>query len=291
MESTTQARISLFLKGMAMGIADAVPGVSGGTIAVISGIYENLVNALRSCNPMSLKVLWQQGLPAFWRTIHGTFLLTLGLGILSSLVIMANTVLWLLDNHRMLVMGFFIGLILASCFLLSKQVTHWNVRAAGLFGAGFVLTAATAWFNPVAGSDHLLYVFVSGAIAICAMILPGISGAFILILLGMYEYVLDALRQMDLVVIAVFAAGCAIGLLSFSHVLSWTFYYYREQTYAALTGMLAASLLVLWPEQEMQHASSVGIAATLALACLGGATIMTFARLSGAATSEDRAGI
>lgn len=291
MNSDTQARISLFLKGMAMGIADAVPGVSGGTIAVISGIYENLVNALRSCHPMSLQVLWQQGPAEFWRTIHGSFLLTLGLGILSSLVIMANAVLWLLDNHRLLVMAFFIGLILASCVLLSKQISRWSIRSAVLFGVGFVLTAATAWFNPAAGSDNLIYVFVSGAIAICAMILPGISGAFILILLGMYEYVLEALRQMDLLVIAVFATGCAIGLLSFSHLLSWTFYYYREQTYTTLTGMLAASLVVLWPGQELGNSSSVSIAAALALACLGAALILLFARLSADSTSEDRAGI
>jgi putative membrane protein len=291
MNSDTQARISLFLKGMAMGIADAVPGVSGGTIAVISGIYENLVNALRSCHPMSLQVLWQQGPAEFWRTIHGSFLLTLGLGILSSLVIMANAVLWLLDSHRLLVMAFFIGLILASCVLLSKQISRWTIRSAGLFGLGFVLTAATAWFNPAAGTDHLLYVFVSGAIAICAMILPGISGAFILILLGMYEYVLESLRQMDLLVIAVFATGCAIGLLSFSHLLSWTFYYYREQTYTTLTGMLAASLVVLWPGQELGNSSSIAIAAALGLACFGAALILLFARLSADSTSEDRAGI
>ncbi|ALO46063.1 DUF368 domain-containing protein [Pseudohongiella spirulinae] len=289
MDINGKARISLFLKGMAMGIADAVPGVSGGTIAVISGIYENLVNALRSCNPVSLQVLWRRGPAAFWRTIHGSFLLTLGLGILSSLIIMANAVIWLLDHHRLLVMAFFIGLILASCFLLSKQISRWDVRALCLFGAGFLLTAVTAWFNPVSGSDHLFYVFVSGAIAICAMILPGISGAFILILLGMYEYVLDALRQMDLLVIAVFASGCAIGLLGFSHVLSWTFYYYREQTYATLTGMLAASLLVLWPGQQVADSSLSGIVAATGLACLGGALIVLFAKLSAKSLSEDGA--
>lgn len=273
-----------------MGIADAVPGVSGGTIAVISGIYENLVNALRSCNPVSLKVLWQQGPTAFWRAIHGSFLLTLGLGILCSLLIMANAVLWLLDNHRLLIMAFFIGLISASSILLSKQIRHWNIRAICLFTSGFVLTAATALLSPVSGSDHLLYVFVSGAIAICAMILPGISGAFILILLGMYEYVLDALRQMDLAVIGVFAAGCAIGLLSFSHVLSWTFYYYREQTYATLTGMLAASLLVLWPAQEVGSASAYGLSAAFGLACTGAVIILLFARLSAKSISENGAG-
>lgn len=240
-------RIVLFLKGMAIGIADSVPGVSGGTIAVISGIYEHLLKALRSCNPMALKVLYQQGFKAFWRSIDGSFLLTLGMGILGSLLLMANTVLYLLDNHFMLVMAFFLGLVLASCVLLYREMGAISLVKTLIFLAGFALTALTAVINPAAGSTSLLYLFFCGAIAICAMILPGISGAFILILLGVYEYVLDALRSLQLDVVIVFAAGCAIGLLSFAHVLTLMFFYYRQPTYAFLVGMLAASVVVLWP--------------------------------------------
>ncbi|MDO8908801.1 MAG: DUF368 domain-containing protein [Pseudohongiella sp.] len=244
---TLSERLILFLKGMAMGIADSVPGVSGGTIAVISGIYEQLLLALRSCNPMALQVLWRQGPKAFWQSIHGRFLLTLGLGVISSLVLMANTVLYLLDNHFTLVMAFFLGLVLASCCLLYPQTGKLSVLKICLFLLGFLLTALTAVMNPVAGSTSLLYLFFCGMVAICAMILPGISGAFILILMGAYEYVLTALRSMQLDVILVFALGCAIGLLSFAHVLNLMFYYYRQATYAFLVGMLAASLIVLWP--------------------------------------------
>jgi putative membrane protein len=240
-------RIILFLKGMAIGIADSVPGVSGGTIAVISGIYEQLLSALRSCNPMALKVLYQHGFKAFWRSINGSFLLTLGLGILGSLVLMANTVLYLLANHFMLVMAFFLGLVLASCVLLYREMGAISVIKTLIFLLGFTLSALTAVINPAAGSTSLLYLFFCGAIAICAMILPGISGAFILILLGVYEYVLDALRGLQLDVVLVFAAGCAIGLLSFAHVLTLMFFYYRQATYAFLVGMLAASVVVLWP--------------------------------------------
>lgn len=244
---TMSQRLILFLKGMAIGVADSVPGVSGGTIAVISGIYEQLLHALRSCNPMALKVLWQQGPKAFWQAIHGNFLLTLGLGILSSLVLMANTVLYLLDNHFMLVMAFFLGLVLASCRLLYPEAGRPNLLKAALFCLGFVLTALTALLNPVAGSTSLLYVFFCGMLAICAMILPGISGAFILILLGTYEYVLNALRSLQFDVIVVFALGCAIGLLSFAHLLGLMFRYHRQAAFAFLIGMLAASLIVLWP--------------------------------------------
>ena len=240
-------RIVLFLKGAAIGIADSVPGVSGGTIAVISGIYEQLLRALKSCNPMALPTLWREGPRSFWRRIHGEFLLTLGLGILGSLVMMANTVLYLLDNHFMLVMAFFLGLVMASCRALYPEAGKPTLVQAALFVAGFLITTATALLNPAAGSTALPYLFVCGAIAICAMILPGISGAFMLILLGVYEYVLDALRSFQWDVIFVFAAGCAIGLLSFAHVLSMMFHYHRENTFAFLVGMLAASLIVLWP--------------------------------------------
>ena len=240
-------RIILFLKGTAIGVADSVPGVSGGTIAMISGIYEQLLIALKSCNPMSLPVLWKQGPKAFWQRIHGDFLLTLLLGIFCSLLLMANTVLYLLANHFMLVMAFFLGLVMASCRALFPEMGRMNLLKSVLFMIGFVLCAATAVLNPAAGSTALPYIFICGAIAICAMILPGISGAFMLILLGVYEYVLDALRSFQIDVILVFAAGCAIGLLSFAHVLSMLFRYQRENAFAFLMGMLSASLIVLWP--------------------------------------------
>jgi putative membrane protein len=261
MSVVTRERISVFLKGMAMGMADSVPGVSGGTIAAISGIYETLINALKHCNPMALHVWHQSGFRAFWQHINGAFLLTLLLGIGSSLALMANAVLYLLDHHPIPLMTFFMGLVLASCFMMMPQVGRLTAGRTALLIVGFAITASTAVLNPAAGSTSLLYVFISAMLAICAMILPGISGAFILLLLGMYEYVLDALRSLDILVILVFVAGCATGLLSFAHLLSWTFGRFREQSYAFLTGMLGASLIVLWPWRGMtatSHSSQQG---------------------------------
>lgn len=241
------ARLLLFLKGMAMGAADSVPGVSGGTIALICGIYEELINSLKRINPAALPMLWQQGFGAFWRHINGTFLALLLSGILSSLILAANTVLYLLEFHFVLVMGFFIGLILASTWIVQKEVRRWNLPHVGLLFAGAAVSLLAAFASPVDVVLSLPYVFFCGLIAICAMILPGLSGAFILILLGAYDHVLNGLRSAQFDIIFVFAAGCALGLLSFSHLLSWTFANYRQQTFAFLTGMLVASIAVLWP--------------------------------------------
>lgn len=237
----------LFLKGVAMGTADAVPGVSGGTIAVMTHIYERLVAAIRSVNPLSLRVWRAQGFQAFWKAIDGRFLLTLALGILGALILMANIVLYLLDQHFVLIMAFFIGLVIASSWFLREQVGDWRLSSYLSVIAGMLLTLLVSLAKPLDSLDAHWYLFFCGVIAICAMILPGLSGAFILILLGVYETVLDALRSVHIDIILVFALGCALGLLSFAHFLNWLFYRYRDQTYAFLTGMLIASVLVLWP--------------------------------------------
>jgi len=246
-EATLKGRFILFLKGMAMGIADSVPGVSGGTVAVMAGIYEELILSLKNLNPVNLWICRTQGLKGWWKSINGSFLLVLLLGIFSSLYLSAATVLYLLEHHYPPIMAFFSGLVLASTWYLRRQVSQWNRGLVGLLLLGAGVTLLISLSNPLSGSSAYLYIFFCGLIAICAMILPGISGAFILILLGVYDQVLTALRAFDMGIILVFAAGCGIGLLSFSHLLSWTFFYYRQQTYAFLTGMLIASILVLWP--------------------------------------------
>lgn len=244
---TGKAHLTVFLKGMAMGIADSVPGVSGGTIAVMAGIYEELIYSLKNLNPVTLWSYRDQGIAGFWRSINGSFLLTLLLGIVSALFISANTVLYLLEFHYPQLMAFFCGLVLASTWYLLQHVPRWELPQGLLFLLGTGVTLLVAFVNPLAAQVSYWYLFLCGAIAICAMILPGISGAFILLLLGVYDFVLSALRGLDLIVIVVFAAGCALGLLSFAHLLSWTFQHYRDRTYAFLTGMLLASVVVLWP--------------------------------------------
>ncbi|MES3006262.1 MAG: DUF368 domain-containing protein [Pseudomonadota bacterium] len=254
-EATWKGRLELYLKGMAIGIADSVPGVSGGTIAVMVGIYEELVNSLKDLNPLRLHTRWGGGLGQFWRNINGGFLLSLLLGILTSLYLAASTVLYLLDTQYPLMMAFFAGLVFASAWFLQRQVSHWRGGEIGMALLGAAVALIISLANPMAGDTSLIYLFFCGVIAICAMILPGISGAFILIILGAYDYVLAALRALNFPVILVFASGCAIGLLSFSHLLSWTFLHYRQQTYAFLTGMLAASVLVLWPWKQIEEGS------------------------------------
>ena len=194
-------RLILFLKGMAMGAADTVPGVSGGTIAFITNIYEELIFSIQACNLQALKILHKQGMKAAWKHINGNFLLTLFCGILSAAFILANVVGFLLDNLEVYVMAFFIGLILASSLFLRKHVLLWSWQRALLLLAGLVFAVS---LNLVPESNYegsLWFLFVCGAIAICAMILPGISGAFILVLLGAYERVLDAVREFDFAVL------------------------------------------------------------------------------------------
>lgn len=255
---TLRGRLLVFLKGMAMGVADSVPGVSGGTIAVMAGIYEELIHSLKNLNPLALWEYRKRGPAGFWRSINGSFLVSLLLGIVIALFLSANTVLYLLDTHYPQLMAFFCGLVLASTFFLRRQVLRWGLLEGVFLLVGSVITLLIAFINPMAGQTGYAYLFLCGAVAICAMILPGISGAFILLLLGVYDYVLAALRALDVGVIVVFAAGCATGLLSFSHLLSWTFRYYREQTYAFLTGMLLASIVVLWPWKFTPEAGAQG---------------------------------
>ncbi len=255
---TLRGSLLLFVKGMAMGVADSVPGVSGGTIAVMAGIYEELIHSLKNLNPVSLWEYRKLGLAGFWRSINGNFLLVLLLGIVSALYLSANTVLYLLETHYPQLMAFFCGLVLGSTFFLRRQVLRWGGVEGSFLILGIGITLLIAFINPLAGQSTYLYLFLCGAIAISAMILPGISGAFILLLLGVYDYVLAALRALDVGVIVVFAAGCATGLLSFSHLLSWTFRHYREQTYAFLTGMLLASIVVLWPWKLTPEHGAIG---------------------------------
>lgn len=241
----------LFLKGMAMGAADAVPGVSGGTIAVMLHIYERLVNAIRAAVP-ACRILWTGGgATVAWRTLDGSFLVVLAAGVLTSLFLVANVVLYLLETHYPLVMAFFCGIVLASACFLWNEVGRWSIQAvtACLLSGAMIVMISLA--SPVEIPEpSAFYLFLSGAVAISAMILPGLSGAFILLLMGVYAPVLTALRTFQWSTILVFAVGCLCGLLSFSHVLAWVFRRYRSQTYAAIIGMLVASLLALWPWKD-----------------------------------------
>ncbi|MEX2365446.1 MAG: DUF368 domain-containing protein [Pseudohongiellaceae bacterium] len=240
-------RTGLFFKGMAMGAADSIPGVSGGTIAFITNIYEELIFSIQSVNFRALKVLLDKGLAAFWQHINGSFLLILGVGIVLSLKLFAGVVLYLLENFQPQLLSFFCGLILASCWYMQEQIKSWQFRNMVLLLVGTIFAVSLALIPQGSGSLSLVYLFFCGAIAICAMILPGISGAFILILLGAYETVLGALNALQLDIIAVFVAGCGCGLIAFSNLLAYLFRHWRSDTLSLLLGILAGSLYSIWP--------------------------------------------
>lgn len=242
----------LYLKGIAMGMGDAVPGVSGGTIAVITHIYDEFILSLRSIDVAACRLLFQGQFREAWHHINGNFLLVLALGILSGLLLSANTVLYLLNSWFEALMAFFIGLVLASCWLLKDECNYRDGLNLLILLAGITFTVSIGLLDPANGNFSLTAIFFSGAIAICAMILPGLSGAFILLLLGVYEYVLRALIEFDLAVILVFSSGCLIGIVSFSRLLAWLLRTRREGSYAFIIGMLLGSLSVLWPWQHTQ---------------------------------------
>lgn len=239
----------LYAKGIAMGAADVVPGVSGGTIAFISGIYDELLRSIASV-PEALMQLLRGRVKAAWQMANATFLLVLLAGIFTSILSLARLITYLLAHHPVPVWSFFFGLILVSVYLVGRDIGRWNWSRC----LSFLLGLAFAYWITVAapiqwGSDPLT-LFFAGAIAICAMILPGISGSFILLLLGLYATVLGAVKSLDLAVLAVFATGCLVGLLSFARLLSWMLSHWRDLTLAFLTGLMLGSLNKVWPWKE-----------------------------------------
>ena len=246
--------ITLMLKGAAMGIAEVIPGVSGGTIAFITGIYEKLLNTIKAFNPSLIGTFKQQGMGGVWRAVNGEFLMFLLIGMATGVVLGVFGVSHLLETYPEILWAFFFGLIISSAIFIGKQVAPWSPREVVALLVG---TAVAYWITvavPAQGNEALWFVFLSGAIAISALILPGISGSFILLLMGMYSLIIPtvktALKTFDtgsLVLVGTFALGCMTGLLTFSRVLSWTFKNHKNITLALLTGFMLGSLNKLWP--------------------------------------------
>ena len=249
------------LKGIAMGAADAVPGVSGGTIAFISGIYEELISTISNINLSLFKTLFSKGLKPFWKDLNGNFITALMIGIVISFVSFMRLAKYLLENHPILIWSFFFGLIIASIYFVGKQITKWSISTISALIIGVVIAFYITTLPALASNDNSLYLFISGSIAICAMILPGISGSFILIILGAYKTLSDALHDFDIKKILIFAVGALVGLLSFSHLLKWLFKNYHNITLALLTGFIFGSLNKVWPWKETLtwHTNSKGI--------------------------------
>ena len=243
--------LGVYVRGLAMGAADIVPGVSGGTIALIAGIYERLINALSSVGPNLWQVFRQEGgikgLIAVWRQVDATFLLFLLMGIATSLATLAGVIKQLLDNQPLMIWSFFFGLVIATVFLLLSEIKRWNIGRALLFLLGVASAVIISSLPLMNTTPSLPYLFVAGAIAICAMILPGISGSFILLLMGAYDTVLEAVHTLNFAIIFTLVAGMATGLLLFTRMLKWLLSRYYQATLALLIGFIAGSLVKVWP--------------------------------------------
>jgi len=251
MKRTTKDYSVITLKGIAMGAADVIPGVSGGTIAFITGIYEELINSIKSINLAALKLLFTGKLAEFWKAVNGTFLLSLFTGIAISIISLAKGLKYLLDHYPILVWSFFFGLIVASTIYVARTINKWKFGtvASGIIGiiTAYFITVIT----PAEANTTYWFIFLSGAIAICAMILPGISGSFILVLMGMYKFILEAVGNFEIAVILTFLSGAAIGIISFSNLLSWLLKKYHNITIAMLAGFMVGSLNKVWPWKEV----------------------------------------
>ena len=239
--------LSLFLKGIAMGGADVVPGVSGGTIALITGIYERLLNAIKSVDQKALKLLFSLQFKKFWSKIDGNFLLPLLLGIATSLITLARVIKYLMEEEPIALWSFFFGLILISAVWVLREVKYWHLGTLVSLLSGILIAYLITTLTPAETPESLWFVFISGAIAICAMILPGISGAFILLVLGKYEFIIEAVNNRDLLTIGIFMLGCLTGILSFARAISWTLQRYHDLTIAVLAGFMLGSLNKVWP--------------------------------------------
>ena len=230
-----------------MGAADIVPGVSGGTIALITGIYEELISTLKNINISLLKTLFKDGFKVFWKNLNGNFLSILLLGIASSVILLAQIIVFLLENHEYKIWGFFFGLIISSAFLIIKDINP--IKAVHIIWIlfGIVIAALISLSNTTQIPDTDVFIFLTGSIAITAMILPGISGSFILLLLSKYEYIITAIKEFDIRTLLVFGLGCVFGLIIFSRILHFLFQNYKQNLLSLLSGFLIGSLIKIWP--------------------------------------------
>lgn len=246
--------VSTALKGMAMGMAEVIPGVSGGTIAFITGIYERLLASISSFGGNLIGTFKSGGLKAVWSAIDGNFLVALLCGMFVGIVSGVFGITWLLDNYPPVVWGFFFALIIASSIYMIRMVESWNILSGVLLVIGIAVAYGITVLAPSAGNEALWFVFLSGCIAISALILPGISGSFILLLLGMYTIVIPAVKDMlktfstdSLLIVAVFGLGCITGVMVFSRLLTFVFKNFKDHTIAILTGFMIGSLNKIWP--------------------------------------------
>jgi putative membrane protein len=242
----------LFIKGMSMGIANVIPGVSGGTIALITGIYEDLINSLKSFDTKSLRLITSIDILGFIKHTNLYFLLAVFGGSIVSVFSIASLFKYLFAEYPILIWAFFFGLIIASIYFVGKRISKWNTTTIFSLAIGTLVAISLSFMTPASENDNLFFVFICGIIGISGMMLPGLSGSFILILMGNYELLMvTAITELNILLLSVFFLGSAFGLMSFSHILSWVFKHYKNQTLALLTGFILGSLSIIWPWKEI----------------------------------------
>jgi len=240
----------LAIKGFLMGAANVIPGVSGGTIALILGIYEELINAIRSINLKFVRLITIFNIKEALSSVSWPFLLPVGLGVLLATFSLAGVLSWLLDRYPVIVWSFFFGLIVSSVITVSRVIKQWRIPTIVAIAVGIITAYGLFGVIPVSTPNAPWFIFVSGFIAICAMILPGISGAYILVLLGKYHYILEALNNKDFFTLFIIGAGALVGLISFAQILGWLLKKYHDLTMAILIGLMCGSLRKIWPWKE-----------------------------------------
>ncbi|HKL08155.1 MAG TPA: DUF368 domain-containing protein [Bacteroidales bacterium] len=252
--------ILFFLKGFAMGAANVIPGVSGGTIALITGVFERIIDGIKSFNGKALRLLLKGKIKEFVRYTDLYFLLSVFVGMIVSVVTLAKLLAFLFANYPIYIWAFFFGLILASVYYVGKTINRWNMSVVVTFILGTAVAFSVTFLTPATQNDSFFYLVICGVVAICSMILPGLSGSFILILMGNYELVMiTAVNEMDLNILFPVILGAVFGLVAFSHILSWIYKKFKNQTIAVLTGFILGSLSILWPwKNEIYRINQAG---------------------------------
>lgn len=241
----------VFIKGMAMGAANVIPGVSGGTIALITGIFERLINGIKSFNITALRLLLKGDFKGFASHTDLAFIVALFLGVAVSILSLARLFDYLFIHYPVYIWSFFFGLILASVFFVGKTVGRWTWFVILAFIIGFAVALTITFLTPATQDESFFYLIICGVVAACSMILPGLSGSFVLILMGNYQLVMiDSINQLRLDILIPIVIGAFLGLLGFSYLLSWVFKHYRDQTIAVLTGFIFGSLGIIWPWKD-----------------------------------------
>lgn len=239
--------VSTFLKGFAMGTANVIPGVSGGTIALITGIFERLIESLKSFNMVAIKMLLKRDFKAFATQTDLQFLAVVMLGVIASIFSVAKLLSFLFENFPVFIWSYFFGLIVASVWLIGKTISKYNALVILFLVTGTAIAASITILSPARENDSFIYLVICGVVAVCSMILPGISGSLVLVLMGNYELVLRSITELNINNLVAIGLGCAIGLPAFSHLLSWLYKKFKNQTIAALTGFILGSLAVILP--------------------------------------------